>query len=78
MPKHVLIIPTFEDGDTRVEFAIDNEAEIAAAMEKFDDLVKNHKHVAVALGANGRDNRILRSFDPTVERTVFMPQRQGG
>ena len=74
----VLIIPTTEDGDKPFTYAVDDEAEIAAAMEQFNDLVKNQKRIAYALGENGAPGRILKDLDPTVEKTVFMPQRQGG
>lgn len=74
----VQIVPTYEEGDVRYEFATDNEAEVKTAMERFNDLVKNQKRIAVALGPNGEGSRLIREFDPTVETTAFMPQRQGG
>jgi hypothetical protein len=32
----------------------------------------------VALGSGGSPGKVLDKFDPTVERTLFMPQLQGG
>jgi hypothetical protein len=33
---------------------------------------------AVALGKNGRTGELIRTFDPNVEETLFIPQLQGG
>lgn len=74
----VQIVPSRETGDTRFDFKVDNEAEVKKAMERFDDLVKNQKRTAVALGQNGQDDRIIRAFDPNVEQTVFLPALRGG
>jgi hypothetical protein len=74
----IQIIPTGESGHDEVEFAVDDEADVQAAMDRFNDLVKNQKRIAVALGQNGEPSTLLRAFDPTVERTAFMPQRKGG
>ena len=74
----IQIIPTGESGHDEVEFAVDDEAAVKAAMDRFNDLVKNQKRIPVALGQNGEPSRLLREFDPTVERTAFMPQRKGG
>lgn len=74
----IQIIPTSEDGDVQHEFAVDDETAVKAAMDRFNDLVKNQKRIAVALGQGGEPSSLLRAFDPTVERTIFMPQRKGG
>jgi hypothetical protein len=74
----VQIVPTYEDGDVRHEFAIDNEAEVQKAMERFNDLVRNQKRTAVALGQDGVGSRVIREFDPTVESTIFLTPLRGG
>ena len=33
---------------------------------------------AVALGENGAPNKMIKTFDPLVDRTLFIPQLQGG
>ena len=33
---------------------------------------------AIALGENGAENKLINEFDPLVERTLFIPQLQGG
>lgn len=74
----VQIVPTHEHGDVRYEFDTKDESAVKIAMERFRDLVKNQKRTAVALGDNGEGSRLLREFDPTVERAIFLPARQGG
>jgi hypothetical protein len=74
----VQIVPTYEHGDVRHDFAVDNEAEVAAAMERFNDLVHNQKRTAVALGKDGGQSRVVRKFDPTVESTIFLTPLKGG
>ena len=61
-------------GDTRHEF---DAADLARAEERFRELMQ-HGYVAVALGKDGAENRRLRTFDPKVERTLFIPQLEGG
>lgn len=74
----VQIVPSRETGDTRYDFKVDDATAVKEAMERFDDLVKNQKRTAVALGQNGQDDRIIRAFDPNVEQTVFLPALRGG
>jgi hypothetical protein len=64
-------------GDTRHEFdGADTEA-IALAEQRFRALT-GRGFRAVALGKNGSPGQLLRSFDPEVERTLFIPHLQGG
>ena len=65
-------------GHTEHTFAVDDEAEVAKAMARFHELVKNQKMTAYDAGKQGQGARLLREFDATVEKTIFMPQRQGG
>lgn len=74
MPTQIVMDHT---GDTRHEFKVDDSAEVAEAMKRFTELTaKGHR--AVAMGENGAPNTLLKAFDPTVERTMFIPQLQGG
>jgi hypothetical protein len=61
-------------GDTRHEF---DAADLARAEEHFRELTQRG-YIAVALGKDGAENRRLRTFDPEVERTLFIPQLEGG
>jgi hypothetical protein len=64
-------------GDTRHEFDVADSKAVALAEERFQELTGKGFR-AVALGDNGSPGKVLRKFDPTVERTMFMPQLQGG
>ena len=61
-------------GDTRHEFDADNAA---AGERRFRELTVRG-FTAIALGQKGEGNRVVRSFDPNIERTLFIPQLEGG
>ena len=61
-------------GDTRHQFDA-NDA--ARAEERFRGLTQRG-FKAIALGENGAENKLINEFDPSVERTLFIPQLQGG
>ncbi len=71
MPSQIVMD---RSGDTRHEF---DAADLTGAEERFRELTQ-HGYIAVALGKDGAENRVLRTFDPEVERTLFIPQLQGG
>ena len=52
-------------------------ADAAPAEERFRQLTKRG-FKAIALGENGAPNKLINKFDPQVERTLFIPQLQGG
>jgi hypothetical protein len=64
-------------GDTRHEFDATDADAVARAEERFQDLTGKGFR-AVALGKGGEQGELMRKFDPTVERTLFIPQLQGG
>jgi hypothetical protein len=64
-------------GDTRHEFDATSDVALARAEDRFRELTSKGFR-AVALGKNGAANSLMREFDPTVERTLFIPQLQGG
>jgi hypothetical protein len=61
-------------GDTRHQF---DAADAARAEKRFRELTQRG-FKAIALGENGAENRVLKAFDPEVERTMFIPQLEGG
>jgi hypothetical protein len=61
-------------GDTRHEF---DAADLARAEERFRELTQNG-YIAVALGKDGAESTLLRTFDPQVDRTLFIPRLEGG
>jgi hypothetical protein len=64
-------------GDTRHEFdAADAEA-VTQAQERFRELI-GRGFRAAALSGDGSPGQLLGKFDKEVERTLFIPQLQGG
>jgi len=64
-------------GDTRHEFDASDPASVARAEERFQELAGKGFR-AVALGSNGEPDKLIRSFDPSVAETLFIPQLKGG
>ncbi len=64
-------------GDTRHQFDASDPASIASAEERFQKLTGSGFR-AVALGKDGGAGELIGEFDPTVERTLFIPQLKGG
>jgi hypothetical protein len=63
-------------GDTQTTFAIDKDG-TSKAMERFNQLVNEHRHMAYARADDG-STRLLREFDPNASEIIFHPQRMGG
>ena len=64
-------------GDTRHEFGPKNAEDVLHAEEHFRQL-RNKRFRAVALGKDGEPATLLDEFDVEAERTLFIPQLQGG
>ena len=60
-------------GHTTIPYDKDKCAE---AMEKFDALIKD-KYTAAKKGEDGKFT-VSRTFDPTAEEVIMIPQLQGG
>lgn len=64
-------------GDSRHEFDAKDLNALTEAETRFRDLTaKGYR--AVAFGKEGGTGQLLREFDPTVTRTVFIPALVGG
>ena len=74
--KHVQIVMN-RSGDTRHEFDIADAEAVLAAEERFNQLTGSGFRAA-ALSDDGTPGKVIGSFDRTVERTLFIPQLQGG
>lgn len=74
MPTQIVMDHT---GDTRHEFDVAEKASVDEAEKRFKELT-GRGFRAVALGTDGEPGTLLKTFDPTVERTMFIPQLQGG
>jgi hypothetical protein len=64
-------------GDTRYEFDAADLQAVALAEERFRQLTGSGFRAA-ALSGDGSPGRLIRSFDPQVEQTLFIPQLKGG
>ena len=63
-------------GDTRHMFDKQDRAEVARAEQPFMELTGAGFTAAVRSGPG--EQRIIRSFDPTAEQTLFYPRLVGG
>ncbi len=73
MPVQIVMDVT---GDTRHTFDANDEAAIAEARKRFQELADAGFIAAKRTGA-GR-SELLRSFDATAEETLFVPPLVGG
>ena len=64
-------------GDTRHEFDASDADAVALADERFKQLTGGGFRAA-ALSEDGSPGRLVEVFDKNVERTLFIPQLQGG
>jgi len=64
-------------GDTRHEFDVADATSLHRAETRFRELT-GRGFRAVALGEDGGHNTLMRDFDPTVKRSLFIPPLQGG
>jgi hypothetical protein len=63
-------------GDTRHTFNIQDRAEVEKAERRFMELTGAGFTAAVRSGPG--EQRVIRSFDPTAEETLFYPRLVGG
>jgi len=64
-------------GDTRHQFDVSDRESVAKAEKRFRQLT-GLGFRAVALGENGSPGELIDRFDPSVEKTLFIPQLRGG
>jgi hypothetical protein len=63
-------------GDTRHDFDVNDEAAVAEAKKRFDELTEAGFTAAKRTG--GGTSELIRSFDPTAQETLFIPRLTGG
>ena len=63
-------------GDTRHTFDTQDRAAVAKAERRFMELTGAGFTAAVRTGPG--EQRVIRSFDPTAEETLFYPRLVGG
>jgi hypothetical protein len=64
-------------GDTRHDFDVKDRISLDAAEKRFMELTGKGFR-AVALSDDGSPGTLMKGFDPAVERTLFIPNLQGG
>ena len=74
MAKHFVMDHT---GHTTIEFDPSNTVELAEAMERFDQIVKNGGRAATRQ-AGQSDYTAIKQFSQSQDETLFVPQYQGG
>jgi hypothetical protein len=63
-------------GDTRHWYDSNDERSLFDAQERFRQL-SEHGYIAAVRGTEG-SSRIIRSFEPAAEETLFFPRLVGG
>lgn len=74
MAKHLIMDHT---GHSTVEFDPSKTVDLREAMERFERLTKSG-HAAAVKNPGDAGYKLTRTFDPTAEETLFVPQMQGG
>lgn len=65
-------------GDKPITWDKGKPDEVDAARAEFDFFVKERGYTAYKVGRGGKPGEHIRSFDPTLEEVVLVPQKQGG
>jgi hypothetical protein len=73
MPCQIVMDAT---GDTRHDFDVGDEAAVAEARKRSDELT-DAGFVAAKRTGSGR-SELIRRFDPSADETLFMPRLVGG
>lgn len=73
MATHIVMDIT---GDTRHQFDTANSEALAEAEKRFKELTG--VGFTAAKRTTGGESELIRSFDPTIEETLFFPRLQGG
>lgn len=71
------IIDMNHSGDTRHDFDMSKDVEVAKAMEKFNALISSGKLASVP-DPDGHSGRLIRQFDPEAKTIIFRNQNIGG
>lgn len=65
-------------GDTKTIWDSKNPDEVEAARKQFDLFVKDKKYAAFMVGKDGEKTEQIRTFDPTIEKIIFVKPLAGG
>lgn len=64
-------------GDSKLIWSADNEAEVEAARNMFDDL-RDQGFAAFSVDKEGEQDRRIEEFDPEAEKIIMVPPIRGG
>lgn len=73
----LLAMPNLK-GDLRMMWDSRNEEEVASARKQFDDMVSKGYRGYAAEGKDGHRGKIIKEFDPKVERILMIKAVAGG
>jgi len=64
-----------DEGDLKIIWDPENEADVEQARKTFDEWVKDKKHAAYAVSAKGEaiKSKRIREFDPELEKIILGP-----
>lgn len=78
-PQTGVMAEMSERGDTKFMWDKDNADEVKAARKHFDRLTESNKFTAFyAKGRKGKQGEKMKTFDPSAERIILVPQLVGG
>lgn len=66
-----------KQGDTKILWSADNDAEVKAAREHFNSL-RAKGMLAFSVKRNGDKGEQITEFDPNAEKIIMAPQIRGG
>ena len=67
-----------EEGDSRIEWNPENDAETGAAKEMFDKTIEIKGMKAYELGKDGEKGKEIKKFNPNVAKIIMVPRIAGG
>lgn len=66
-----------KEGDLKVIWDSEKDAEVEAARKQFDDLTKKN-YIAFSVKKDGEKNEKISKFDPNFEKMILVPMLKGG
>lgn len=66
------------EGDSKLIWDKNSDAEIDAAEAQFDMLVGEKNYKAYHVGKNGKKSDVMKKFDPDAEKMILVPPMVGG
>ena len=67
-----------EEGDSRIEWDPENDAETTAAKEMFNKTIEIEGMKAYELGKDGEKGKEIKKFNPNAAKIIMVPRIAGG